>query len=287
MVTGEHLDGQAFVPGLETLGDSVLVVGDEATLKVHVHTDDKEAALALFEGVGEISHVDIADMHEQVASQRERLGAAAAAAAGVVAVASGDGMRRLFEGLGAIVVDGGPTLNPPTKDLLAGIEACEADEVILLPNSKNVQMAAEEAAELAEKAVVVVPTTSQQAALGALVEFSADDDAAANASRLAGALSAIRTGAVAPAARDDADGRFRRGDAVGFVGEELLAWGGAGSTLVRTIAAVADGAEIVTVIECAEAPIALDELRLDLPNGAELELHRGGTPNYAWLIAAQ
>ena len=97
----------------------------------------------------------------------------------------------------------------------------------------------------------------------------------------------MRVGAVAPAARDDADGRFRRGDAVGFAGDEIVAWGGAGTTLIDTISALADGAEIVTVIEGAEAPVALEELGLSLPDGAELELHHGGTPNYSWLIAAQ
>jgi dihydroxyacetone kinase-like predicted kinase len=223
-------------------------------------------------------------MHEQVASQRERLGGGSS---NVVAVVSGDGMRRLFASLGADTVDGGPTLNPPTKDLLAAVDACDACEVLLMPNSKNVHMAAEEVAGLTEKAVVVLPTTSQQAALAALVEFDPAEGAEANAQRLTSALDTVRTGAVAPAARDDAEGRFRRGDSVGFSGERIVAWGGPGSTLIRTVAAVADGAEIVTVIEGAEAPFPLDELALELPDGAELELHRGGTANYSWLIAAQ
>ena len=285
IVTGEGLDRDGLVPELERLGDSVLVVGDQATLKVHVHTDDHEAARALFADAGEISHVDIADMHEQVAGQRARLGRS-----GVVAVASGDGLRSLFEGLGALVVDGGPTLNPPTKDLLAAIESCLADEVVLLPNSGNVLMAAEEAARLAGEAgrvIEVVPSESQQAALAALVEFEPADDAATNARRIEAGLASVRVGAVAPAARDDGEGRFRRGDSVGFAEDELVAWGGAGSTLVATVAALAGNAEIVTVIEGAEAPLALAELDLELPNGAELELHRGGTPNYSWLIAAQ
>jgi DAK2 domain fusion protein YloV len=284
IVTGEGLDGASFAQELEALGDSVLVVGDEATLKIHLHTDDPDAAKAIFADAGEVQREDIADMHEQVASQRERLGGGSS---NVVAVVSGDGMRRLFASLGADTVDGGPTLNPPTKDLLAAVDACDACEVLLMPNSKNVHMAAEEVAGLTEKAVVVLPTTSQQAALAALVEFDPAEGAEANAQRLTSALDTVRTGAVAPAARDDAEGRFRRGDSVGFSGERIVAWGGPGSTLIRTVAAVADGAEIVTVIEGAEAPLPLDELALELPDGAELELHRGGTANYSWLIAAQ
>ncbi len=287
IVSGNGLDAPSFVDGLEQLGDSVLVVGDESTIKVHVHTDDPDSAKALFAGAGTVEREDIADMHEQVASQIERLGAAARA--GAVAVASGDGMRTLFVDLGAIVVDGGPTLNPPTKDLLAAIEMCEAPEVVLLPNSKNVHMAAEEAAGLAGRPVVVVPTTSQQAALAALVEFDPDDDAAANAKRLSDALATVRSGAVAPAARDDADGRFRRGDSVGFAEDEIVAWGGAGTTLMETVAKLAAEAEIVTVIEGAQAPsgLSLSELVFDIPENAELELHRGDTPNYSWLIAVQ
>ncbi len=287
IVTGEGLNGDSFVGGLERLGDSVLVVGDAATLKIHVHTDDTDAALNLFDGAGEISNVDIADMHEQVAGQRARL---EPARSGVVAVASGDGMRTMFEALGALCIDGGRTLNPSTKDLLAAIEDCAADQVLVLPNSRNVIMAAEEAARLAARAgreVVVVGAETQQAGLAAMVEFDPHADAAENAERLEAGLAGVRVGAVAPAARDDAEGRFRRGDSVGFAENRIVAWGGAGSTLVETLAELADGAEIVTVIEGAEAPIALDELDISLPNGAEIELRRGGTPNYSWLIAAQ
>jgi dihydroxyacetone kinase-like predicted kinase len=287
IVTGEGLDGDSFVGDLERLGDSVLVVGDAATLKVHVHTDEPEAAKALFAGAGAVGHEDIADMHEQVAAQRARL---EPARSGIVAVTSGDGMRTMFEALGALCVDGGPTLNPSTKDLLAAIEDCAADQVLVLPNSRNVIMAAEEATRLAGRSgreVVVVGSESQQAALAAMVEFDSHADAAHNAARLEDGLAGVRVGAVAPAARDDSEGRFLRGDSVGFAGDRIVAWGGAGSTLIETLAELADGAEIVTVIEGAEAPISFEELELSLPDGAELELHRGGTPNYSWLIAAQ
>jgi uncharacterized protein len=284
IVIGERLDRDAFLGDLERLGDSVLVVGDEATLKVHVHTDDPDSAKALFAAAGRVEREDIADMHEQVAGQRARLGDGIAA---VVAVTSGDGLRSLYEQLGALAVDGGATLNPPTKDLLEGIDACPAAEVVLLPNSADVLMAAEEAARLASKPVTVVNCESQQAGLVALVEFDPRQGAAANGERLQAALAGVRVGAVAPAARDDSEGRFRRGDAIGFAGDRLVAWGGAGSTLLETVARLAEGAEIVTVIEGAESSIPLGELELGLSDGIEIELHRGGTPNYSWLIAAQ
>jgi uncharacterized protein len=284
IVTGSGLDADSLAPRLEELGDSVLVVGDSETLKVHVHTDDFEAAKAIFANVGQIQREDIADMHEQVAEQRARL---AEGRSGVVAVVSGEGLRALYEDLGAIVVDGGQKMNPATNDLVRAIDACPAGEVVVLPNSPDVILAAREAAEVADKAVEVVESTSPQAGVAALVEFDHSLDAGANGERLSEALAGVRSAAVAEAARDDAEGRFVRGDAVGFAGEEIVAWGEASATLAATVAQVVDGAEIVTVIEGQDAPIPLDRLPLELPEGAELELHRGGQPSYWWLISAQ
>jgi fatty acid kinase len=284
IVTGSDLVGRGFVPRLEELGDSVLVVGDEATLKVHVHTDEPEAAVGLFEGSGSVSQLDVGDMREQIAERSERL---RVGRTGVVAVASGNGMGALFAELGAHVVDGGETLNPSTYELLAGIHEVAAEEVLVLPNSSNVIMAAERAAELSEKPARVVPCSSQQAGLLALLELDAEAGAAGNAERLEAALAEIRTGAVAPAARDDAQGRFRRGDAVGFVAEEVVAWGGAGSTLAATIERLGADAELVTVIGGREAPIPLEEIESHAPPGIELDVQDGGQPHYWWLLAAQ
>ncbi len=288
IVSGDRLDDRAVLPRLEALGDSVLVVGDEATLKIHVHTDTPEAAMALFEGAGQVGNVDIADMRQQVAERDARLGTGRT---GAVAVAAGTGMERLFAELGADVVPGGETLNPSTSELLAGIHGAAADEVLVLPSSSNVIMAAERACELSEKPARVVPAKSQQASLLALVELDPTAPLDQNAERVEAALEEVATGGVAPAARDDAQGRFKRGDAVGFVGGEIVAWGGAGSTLEATIeilAADGDGdAEIVTVIGGAEAPIPLDQVDAHVPDGVELEKHEGGQPSWWWLLAAQ
>jgi DAK2 domain fusion protein YloV len=284
IVTGEGLDRREFERSLEGLGDSVLVVGDASTLKVHVHTDDPDSAKALFEGVGTIEREDIADMHEQIAARNARL---AESRTGVVAIASGEGMSRLFGELGAIVVDGGPTFNPSTNDILKGIERVPAPEVLVLPNSPDALLAAEEAVKISERTALAVPTRSQQGALAAMVELDAEADAEGNAKRLLAALEDIRTGSVAESARDDPEGRFVRGDAVGFAGDELVAWGGTGSTLAVTLGRLAEGAELVTVIEGEGAPIAIDELAPMLPDGVELETHVGGQRLYWWLIAAQ
>jgi DAK2 domain fusion protein YloV len=284
IVTGQKLEGRSFVPRLEEMGDSVLVVGDEATIKVHVHTDDPDAAVALFEEAGTVGQLDVADMRKQVAERSERLRAGRCAA---VAVVAGDGIRGLYEELGAYVVDAGETFNPSIYDLLAAIHAVPVAEVLVLPNNPNVVMAAERAAELSDKDARVIPCMAQQAGLVALVELDSEASAEDNQERLALALEGVRVGSVAPAARDDAKGRFVKGDAVGFVSDEIVAWGGPGSTLAETIARLGEGAEILTVLSGAGAPIPLAELTSHAPAGVELELQDGGQPHYWWLLTAE
>ncbi|MBW8059532.1 MAG: DAK2 domain-containing protein [Solirubrobacterales bacterium] len=284
IVSGTGLEGRDFLPRLEGLGDSVLVVGDEVTLKVHVHTDEPEAAVTLFEGAGRVTNLDVADMREQIAKRRARL---ENGRTGVLAVAAGEGLERLFGELGAHVVCGGETLNPSTYELLAGIHEIQAEEVLVLPSSSNVVMAAERACELSEKPARVVAATSQQASLLALVELDPAASVEENAGRLDAALADVASGGVAPAARDDARGRFRQGDAVGFAGDEIVAWGGAGSTLAATIERLAQGAEIVTVLAGDGAPIPLAEIDTHVPGGVEVETHEGGQPSWWWLLAAQ
>jgi dihydroxyacetone kinase-like predicted kinase len=215
---------------------------------------------------------------------------AAVGKCGVVAVAAGEGMKRLYRALGANVVEGGSSLNPSTFELLAGIHGVAADEVIVLPNSPNVIMAADRAAELSEKTVAVVESRSPQAGLACLVEHNGDASAEENAMRLSAALDEIAIGAVAPAARDDKQDRFRAGDAVGFVAEEIVAWGDPGETLAAVIAGLADGAEVVTCIAGEGAPLDASEIgalgRRAAPH-VEVEWLEGGQAHYWWLLAAE
>ncbi len=285
IVSGKGLQDRKFLPRLERFGDSVLVVGDDVTLKVHIHTDEPEAATEIFVGVGEVTNLDVADMREQMAERDARLGATGRT--GVVAVAAGDGLQRLFGELGAHVVPGGETLNPSTYELLAGIHSVPSDEVLVLPSSSNVIMAAERACELSDKPARVVPATSQQASLLVLVELDPEAPLEENAERLGEAVEEVAIGGIAPAARDDAQGRFKKGDAVGFVAGEIVAWGGAGSTLDQTLQRLAEGAEILTIIAGEGAPIPLEEIDVHVPDGVEVETHEGGQPSWWWLLAAQ
>jgi DAK2 domain fusion protein YloV len=300
-VTGADLDDASiWSERLEELGDSVLVVGDPTTLKIHVHTDEPERATGLFEAEGGlVSHLDVADMRVQIAERDERLAAASngggapagaarpPAACGALAVVAGEGMRGLFEGLGLHTLDGGPTLNPSTYDLLAGIHAVPAEAVVVLPNSPNVVMAAERAADLSDKRVVVIPTRSQQAGLTAAVALEPGRDVDSNAAGMRSALEHLRTGAVAPAARDDGQGRFLAGEAVGFVDEKIVAWGEPEPTLRAVFDRLGSDAELLMCIAGDGAPLPEARIAQLVPAGVELECSDGGQPSYWWLVAAE
>jgi DAK2 domain fusion protein YloV len=297
-VTGPHLDAGRMRDELARLGDSIIVVvGDEQTLKVHVHTDDPDAAMALFDGAGEVSRVDVADMDAQVAARTGRSAAAAEALAAVadrprtrsalLAVVSGPGLVAAFSDEGALVVDGGETMNPSTADLLAAIDAAPADELVLLPNNGNVRMAAERAAELSTKPVVVVPTRSQQAGLAATAAALDDAPAAESAEAVLAELGELTTAGVAPAARPDPAGRFAVGDALGYVGEDLVAWG-TPEDVLRTVLARSceDGRELVVLAAGEGAPLDDDTVAGLAPDGSEPEILAGGQPAWWWLVAA-
>ncbi|HEX2086155.1 MAG TPA: hypothetical protein VHF89_10770, partial [Solirubrobacteraceae bacterium] len=204
-----------------------------------------------------------------------------------LAVVAGEGMRRLFESLGACTIDGGATLNPSTMELLAAVHDVPAEEVVLLPNSSNVIMAAERAAELSEKLVLVVPTRSQQAGLTAAVALDPSRSAEENGRAMHEAVVELCIGSVAPAARDDVHGRFAAGDAVGFVDDEIIAWGEPEETLAAVIRSLARDAEIVTCISGEGAPVPDDRIPALAPDGVELEVREGGQPAYWWLLAAE
>ena len=208
-------------------------------------------------------------------------------ACGVLAVVSGDGMRELFEGLGAHVLDGGATLNPSTYELLAGIHEVPAEEVVVLPNSPNVRMAAERAAELSEKTVKVVPTRSMASGLAACVALDPSADARRNAAAMEETLRHVRTGGVTEAARDDTKGRFRRGDSRRLHRRGAGGLGRAGETLEVVLGELGREAELLTVIEGDGAPLASDAVAALAPDSAEVELSRGGQPSWWWLVSAE
>jgi DAK2 domain fusion protein YloV len=297
VIEGEGLDADQLEEELEQFGDSLLVVGDSTALKIHVHTDDPGRALTLGVARGVVEGVEIANMHAQTQEREARLLHAVpdanVATCAVVAVASGDGNRALFESGGAIVVDGGRTMNPSTADLVAAIEAAPASDVIVLPNNSNVIMSAEQAADHSSKKVRVVPTRSLQAGLAALIAFDPMRGAEENVAPMAEAVEAVATGAVTVASRDiQLNGvSVHKGKWLGLANGEPVAGGESFDEVVNAVLArlLAEPRGILTLLT-GEDPPSLDgllsQLEAEHPE-LELDVHQGGQPHYALLLAAE
>jgi DAK2 domain fusion protein YloV len=302
LIEGRELDREALEAELEELGDSLLVVGDENAIKVHVHTDDPGAVLSVGTRVGTIDRIEIANMHEQTQQREERLLAAVpdapAAQSGVVAVVAGAGNRRLFESLAEnvgplTIVEGGQTMNPSTADLLRAVQSLDAEEAIILPNNSNVLLAAEHAAANADRTVEVVPADSMPAGLAAMVEFDGSRSAAENAKAMRKAVDSVTTGEVTIASRDvDMNGlAIRKGDWLGLAAGDPVAGGGdfddvAYAVVERLLSEPRDLLTLLVGKDGAELEGLLERVAAEHP-GVEVDVRQGGQPHYALLLSAE
>jgi DAK2 domain fusion protein YloV len=302
LVEGKQLDKEGLEAELDRLGDSLLVVGDDSALKVHVHTNDPGAALQVGTRAGTIDRIEIANMHEQTHEREERLlhavPDAPAASCGVVAVVAGEGNRRLFESLaepvGPIrIVEGGQTMNPSTADLLRAVQSLDAEEAVLLPNNSNILLAAEAAAAHADRKVEVVPATSIPAGLAALLSFDGSRAAAENAAEMRDAIAAVATGEVTIASRDvQLDGvEITAGHWLGLAGDKPVA---SDDDFEAAAFAVADrlldgSRSLLTVLVGEDAP-PLDDLLARIESAhpdVEVDVQQGGQPHYHLLLSAE
>jgi DAK2 domain fusion protein YloV len=299
VVEGDGLDAEKLETELEQLGDSLLVVGDPAALKIHVHTDEPGKALALGTAVGTIEGVEIANMHKQTEQRTERLLDAVpdpehTLETGVVAVVPGTGNRRLFESYGATrVIEGGQTMNPSTADILAAIESTPATEVLVLPNNSNVILSAEQAAKLAGKPVRVIPSRSVPAGLAAIVRYLPSLDAAENEAAMLEALDQVATGEVTVASRDvELDGvDVRKGAWLGLADGKAVAsspdFEEVAYAVVKRL--LGDGREVLTLLTGADEPELDGVLRRieERHPEVELDVQPGGQPHYPLLLSAE
>jgi DAK2 domain fusion protein YloV len=301
---------QSFKEGWGEIGDSIVVVGGDGIWNCHVHTNDIGAAVEVALDLGgRPKNIRVTDLFEEMAeehAQREAAlgGQGPRAGAGlppvtcaVVAVSSGDGLSELFGQLGVQgVITGGQTLNPSTAELLAAVEAVNAQQVIVLPNNKNIIPVAEQLDALTSKTVIVVPTRSMPEALAALVVYDPEAEAAENAEEMGEAAESVTTGEVTQAVRatnSDA-GPINEGDWIGLVrGDGIVAVSGTldGVTVALLDQLVQPGSEIVTVVEGVDATSGhtdvihawLDEHR----SGVQVEVHRGSQPLYPYLFGVE
>ena len=294
-VEGGDADPEALERELGQFGDSLLVVGARGAVKVHFHTDEPGRALSLATAVGVIDEVDIKNMHVQATERTERLLAETArTACAVVAVCAGAGNARLFESLGAVrIVEGGESMNPSTSALVEAIEAAPTDEVVVLPNNTNVVLAAEQAAAESAKRVHVVPTTSMQAGLAAMVAFDGAREGGANAHEMGAAARGVRTGAVTRASRSTSFGGLavEAGSFLGLVDGEPVAAGLALDAVARDVIErlLVESSDVLTILLGADTT-DVDDLRREIEAAypeLEVEVHEGGQPHYPLLFSVE
>ena len=302
LLCGQALDQASLEQALGRLGDSLLVVGDERQLKVHVHTDEPGAVLAIAGAGGVLTEIEIDNMKEQTAARRRRLAEVEPKApvdAGltqVVAVVAGEGNKALFRNLGLdLIVEGGQSMNPSTEDLMRAVEKATAPSVIILPNNANVIMTAEQTVGLTDKEVLVVPSRSIQAGLSAAVAFDKRKPGAENAKEMRAAIDGVATADITRAVRDSlVDGvQVRAGDFIGLIDDRVVVGGGELEPVIGDMVGrlLQGGRTLLTALigedENGErAAAAIERLRGEYPS-VEIELHRGGQPFYPVLLSAE
>lgn len=294
LLHGDGLDRDAVHAWVSEAGGSELVVGDAALLKIHVHTDDPAGVLASATALGEVEQVHVNNMRRQTADRTAGIAASSAPRkdVGFVAVAAGDGLKRILESLGVdVVVNGGQTMNPSTKDLVDACRRANADTCVILPDNSNIVLAAQQVATVAEHPVYVVPTTSVPEAFSALLAHDPDaplDDSVAAMTEAAGR---VRTGEVTTAVKDAQAkvGPIRAGQVIGITGHEIEAVGEDVPSVALALAALlAPGADTATLL----AGEGLDDGELEAIESAlrkahpdlEVECHRGDQPLYPLIM---
>jgi uncharacterized protein len=299
------------------IGDSIVVVGGDGLWNCHVHTNDIGAAIEVALDLGgRPRQIRVTDLFEEVADEHDRRDAALPHSDGpcsgqgpsipadllpvtcaVVAVCSGDGIAELVRGLGVqYVVAGGQTLNPSTAELLDAVELVNAEQVLILPNNKNIIPVAEQVDALSTKTVKVVPTQSMPEALACLVAYEPDQPVAENHRLMSAALDSVVTGEVTRAVRDSASpvGPVRRGDWIGLVrGDGIVSIGDTVEAVAVEVLTrlVGSGRELVTVLvgddADPQATAAIEGWLRDERADIEVEVHHGGQPLYPYLFGVE
>ena len=297
-------DYDAFRSALNTKGDSLLVVADDEIVKVHIHTENPGEIMQLGQEFGELIKIKVDNMREQVRgleAEEHAMKEAPAEAApkvpyAIIAVAAGEGVGQLFTDLGvAKVLAGGQTMNPSTEDFVKAIEAVNAEQIILLPNNKNIIMAAEQAAQVAEVPTVVVPTTTIPQGITAMMAFDASLDLEANGAQMNESRDFVQSGQITYSIRDTEIGgvSIKKDDYLGLVNNKIvLSLPDLKDALLATLEAMVDeDSELATIIVGEEGTTELAdevaELLTDKFNDLEVEIVQGDQPVYHYMMSVE
>lgn len=296
----EEFDYDTFRNHLNTVGDSLLVVADDEIVKVHVHTEYPGEVMNYGQKFGSLVKIKVDNMrlqHDEVllkgkaTKETEPMKPYA-----VIAVAAGEGIYKLFNSLGvSTLIKGGQTMNPSTEDILKAIEEANAEKTIILPNNKNIFMAADQAAEVSDRDVVVVPTRTISQGLTAMLAFNDQVDLASNKESMTAELAYVKSGQITNAIRDtEIDGvEIKTDDFMGIVdGKIVLSQPGRKEAVLATLRKMIDeDSEIITLIygegtdlaECEEISATISEEYSEV----EVEIQEGNQPVYSYLMSVE
>ena len=297
LLKGRGLDPNKIITKLGKKGESLIVAGDESTVRVHIHTYDPGNVIHYATSLGTMHQVSIRNMDEQhqdfVELQKDRMPETDMA---IIAVVAGDGLAGVFKSLGVTaIVPGGQTMNPSTKDLLQAVEAVGSDKVIILPNNKNVVLAAEQVQSLTKKRIEVVPTKTVPQGVAALLAFDYEADFETNTEIMKKAKSEVATIEITRALRSTQLGglSIKKKQAIGFLDGDLVAVGDSTTDVLSEVLArlALDDAEVITIYygvdtEPAEAEQVSVSLQEQHPH-LQIEVVRGGQPHYNYIVSVE
>jgi DAK2 domain fusion protein YloV len=299
LIKGEVLDTSDIKDHLGPLGDSMLVVGDDDLVKIHIHSNHPGKVLETCLQFGSLSDIKINNMLEEVHEQRhnwEEQKVEKARRIGLVAVGVGDGIIKMLKSLGVDqVVEGGQTMNPSTEDLLNACNLINANEVIILPNNGNVIMAAEQVKEITDKKVEVVPTRSVMQAISALIAYNPEGDLTQVVAAMSREIKNVDYAEVTYAVRDSAVNGLdiAEGDIIGIINGKISLKDSAVDAVVMQLLEKmqAQDSELITLfygveINENEALQIKGKIMGEYPD-SEVELHYGGQPLYSYLLSLE
>lgn len=301
-IRGTHLDVDAIRERISSMGESALVVGDPSLVKVHVHAPTPGAILDYGCSVGTITNIIVENMQEQyidfMAGQTAKPPITAEDIAGMttVAVVAGGGMARVFESLGVgRIVTGGQTMNPSTQDILQAIESVKTDQVIVLPNNKNIIPAAEQAKALSKKQVAIIPTKTMPQGIAALLAFNFQSDLETNVKAMTRATQSIYTIEITKATRSAKFDSLevKEGQFIGLIDDDLASANDDMTALVLDLLQRVNTKEreIITLyygaaVTANDAEALSQAIQAKYPN-QEIEVVSGGQPHYHFILSVE
>ena len=297
LLKGEKIDLGKIKKKLEKKGESLIVVGDEAAARIHIHTLDPGEVLTYAADLGTMHQVSVRNMDEQhqdyLEMQKEKT---PAVDTGIIAVVAGDGLTEVFTSLGAsAVVPGGQTMNPSTKDLLQAVERVASDKIIILPNNKNIVATANQVQSLTEKTIAVVPTKTIPQGVAALLAFDYEANLETNTQLMHKAVAAVKSIEITRAVRATRLGglEIKKKQPIGFLEGDLVAVADSTTDVLDQVLARLDlgKAEVITIYcgadaETAEAEQVSGSIREKYPQ-LQIEVIQGDQPHYDYIVSVE